>query len=77
MVGNTILFFFFGNTILEHVLLLPGKHSQDWRIYLTSPFPPRLGCAYACRGGVKTLQMGGRTPSTYLLTRCLLEPMPR
>ena len=28
-----------GDTILEHVLLLPGTHSQDWRIYLIGPFP--------------------------------------
>ena len=27
------------NTIFEHILLLPGTHSQDWRIYLISPFP--------------------------------------
>ena len=34
-----VFYLMIGNTILEHVLLLPGKHSQDWRIYLTSPFP--------------------------------------
>ena len=27
-----------GDTVLEHVLLLPGTHSQGWSMYLNSPF---------------------------------------
>ena len=28
-----------GDTIREHILLLPGTHSHDWSVHLTSPFP--------------------------------------
>ena len=40
-VQNTIVFYEVnGNTVLEHLLLFPGTHSQEQSVYLTTaPFP--------------------------------------
>ena len=45
-VKNEMFFYLMnGNIILEHILLLPGIHSQDWSMYFTSLFPY---CEYLC-----------------------------
>ena len=37
---NTVVFYLMnGGVILEPILLLPGIHWEDWRMYLTSPLP--------------------------------------